>query len=1031
MNIDFGKWAFKNSKLVSLFIVLFLVGGVFSYYKMPKLEDPEIIVRQALVVAINPGASAHQNELEVAIPLENSIREAAGIDFVETNCFADMCFIKVSLATTVDQDDIQQVWDIVRRKVAAATIPSSVTIQVMDDFGDVYGMFYSISGEGFTAKQLADYAEMIQREVQNLEGVSRVNLYGVPKECIRVQLRQDRLATLGVLPIEVIQTLDGQNATVYSGYFLSGGNRIRVSVDDRYRSVEDISNLIIQGHEFDQLRLKDIADIVMEEETPVREEMKRDGERSIGLSISGVSGTDITKVGRRVEKTLDKLQAERIPVGIDIEKVFNQPDKVRDAMGSFMLNLLMSVILVVLVLVFTMGLRSALIIGATLVTIVSGTILILNYTGGTLQRVSLASFILAMGMLVDNAIVIVDGILVAKSKGCPREEALTGIGKKTAWPLLGATLIAILSFMPIYLSPDVTGLYVHDMFIVLAVSLLLSWLLALTHVPIMADRWLYSEPVKTLEQQRSGKPYQWLRTALTYLLGHRWTMVFSVLGLLAIAGIGALFMPRAFFPDMEYDQLYMEYKLPEGRNYTQVESDLDSIQRWLSKRPEVTHVVTSIGGTPSRYNLVRSLHNPSLAYGELIIDFKSPRALRRNYHKLQDEVSQMFPDAYVRFKRYNLMFLQYPLQVGFNGPDPAVLKSLTDTCFQIINDLGVCECATDEWEPEVPAFVVGYEQSEARRIGLSRQEVGMSLLASTDGIPVGAFYDGLNKMNIYVDCVDADGGPMKDINNATVFGLTPSILGLTNLDFNNLSRAAVLRSIAKNAPLSQVTEGVRVEWEDPAIHRYNGNRNMFVGAVPAQGYSTEKARKMIDRELSKIDLPEGYFYEWYGERMAEDMSMANLFNYYPIAILLIFAILLMLFKRYKTVILLVCSIPVVFVGVVPAILVTGSNFGFVAIVGVLGLVGMIVKNGIILVDEIEAQVENSEDMDEALIEASVSRLRPVTMAAFTTVLGMIPLLFDAMFGSLAATIMGGLIVGTIIVLLLIPVLYSLMFKKNR
>lgn len=1032
MKIDFGKWAFQNRMLVSLFVALFLVGGVLSYFKMPKLEDPEIVVRQALVVAINPGASAHQNELEVAVPLEKSIREAAGVDFVETHCLADVSFIKVSLATTVRQEDIQQVWDIVRRKVGQTSLPSGVTTQVMDDFGDVYGMFYSISGEGFTDRQLADYVEMIQRELQDVEGVSRVNTFGVPKECIRVQLRQDRLANLGVLPVEVIQTLTGQNANVYSGYFLSGDNRIRVSVDDRYRSAEDISNLIIQGHESDQIKLGDIANIVKVEETPIREMMKRDGVRSVGLSISGNSGTDITKVGRDVEKKLAELVESRIPTGISIEKVFNQPDRVSDAIGDFMINLLISVILVILVLVFTMGLRPALIIGFTLVTTVAGSVLILNYTGGTLQRVSLATFVFAMGMLVDNAIVIVDGILVAKAGGLPKERGLTEIGQKTAWPLLGATLIAILSFLPIFQSPDVTGLYVHDMFVVLAVSLLLSWLLALTHVPIMAGRWLYSTPASQKDSRRDSAPYRWLKNVLGVLLSHRWATVIGLLILLAIAGFGATYMPKAFFPDMEYDQLYMEYKLPEGKNYTQVEHDLDSIQRWLSKRPEVTHVVNAVGGTPSRYNLVRSLHNPSLAYGECIIDFTSPKALVRNYHDIQTQLQEMFPDAFIRLKRYNLMFLDYPIQLSVSGPDPKVLTELRDSCNKLIANLGCCECIHDEWEASTPSMVVGYDQAAARNAGLSRLEVGTSLLASTEGIPVGTYYDGMHQMGIYVDCVDAEGNHLKQLENATVFGLAPDIQAITDLNLEELNSTKLIHTLTKDYPLSQVADGIRVEWETPVVFRYNGFRTRVIGASPTPGYGTEEARQIIDKEISKIELPEGYFFEWHGEKQAEKMSMENLFNYYPLALLIMLAILLLLFRDFRKVAILVCSIPVIFVGVVPAMLISGYGFGFVAIVGVLGLVGMIIKNGIILMDEIILQTSSGKGMTEALMDASMSRLRPVTMAAFTTILGMIPLLSDAMFGAMAATIIGGLLVGTIIVLLLIPVLYSLFQgKKNE
>lgn len=1031
MNVDFGKWAFRNKQLIWLFVIVLLAGGVYSYFAMPKLEDPEITVRQAVVAVIEPGASAHQIELDAVDPLEKRIRETPGVNFVETFCYADLALIRVVLGLDVPDGEVQQKWDIIRRKVSATTLPAGVTTQVRDDFGDVYGMFYAVSGEGFTPGELAGYVELIQREILNIEGVSSVKLFGVPKECIRIQMRQDRLANLGVLPVEVIRTLDGQNSTVYSGYFKNGNNRMRVSVDDRYRSVDDIMNLIIQGHEFDQIRLKDIATVVQEEETPVREELLYDGVRSIGLSISALSGSDITEVGRRVGKKLKELQQSRIPVGIEIEKVFNQPDRVQDAMSSFLLSLLMSVILVIMVLVFTMGMRSSLIIGTTLVAVVMGSVMFLYYTGGSLQRVSLSSFIFAMGMLVDNAIVIVDGILVAKAEGKSGMEALTGIGKKTAWPLLGATLIAILSFLPIYLSPDVTGLYVHDLFIILTVSLLLSWILALTLVPMMADKWLLPHIRPSEGHEFSSKPYLWLKKTLKYLLAHKAATVSALLVLLALSGVGALFMPKALFPDMEYNQLYMEYKLPENRNHTQVQQDLDSICVWLRKQPEIEHVVTSIGGTPSRYNLVRNVNFPSLSYGELIIDYTSAKALKRSYHRMQEEVQAMFPDAYVRFRRYNLMFMRYPIMLAVSGPDPAVLEQYKDSCLRIMYESGVCESIREEWEQSQPALVVGYDQATARRAGLSRQEVGMSLLASTDGIPVGTYRDGLNTMNIYVDCVDAEGKPLSNLDDATVFGLAPSLLGLADLNIKDINRESILQAITKSAPLGQVTEGTRIEWEDPITYRYNGYRTKSIGASPVPGYPAEKARRIIAKQIDRIEVPDGYSITWFGEKMAEKMAMTNLFHYYPIALLLIFAILLMLFHNLKTVAVLVCSIPALFVGVVPAILISGTTFGFVAIVGVLGLVGMIIKNGIILVDEIRLQARENDNMEDALITASESRLRPVTMAAFTTVLGMIPLLFDAMFSSMAATIMGGLLVGTVIVLFLIPVLYSLFFNNKK
>lgn len=1049
--MDFGKWAFNNKNLVQFVIWVLIIGGLFSYYLLPKLEDPELKVRQAMVVGIYPGASSYEVELELADPLEKSIRQMPDINNVQSVCMSDMCLMTVELLSTVRDDELEQHWDILRRKVGNVSLPEGVrSVQVKDDFGDVFGMFYALTGDGMSDKELSDYAEYMKRELMGIDGVKRIDIYGKRSECINVTLRQDKMAAMGVLPLEVIQTLNGQSSTVYGGYFQSGNNRVRVTVGDRTTTPEDIANLIIQGHEDDQLRVRDLADVVRDYETPIRNSMQYDGENALGISISAASGVDVTKLGKKVEASMDQLR-KTLPVGVEYHKVFFQPERVSDALNNFIVNLIESVLLVVVVLIFFMGLRSGMIIGYSLLVIVLGSILILMGLDGTLQRVSLASFILAMGMLVDNAIVIVDGILVDTKRGLPRSEALTRIGNKTAMPLLGATLIAILAFLPIFMSPDTTGLYVRDLFIVMAVSLLLSWILALVDVPLKCEKYLFGKKEKAALAKKekegtaegetqggedySGAGYHILRSTLNVMLGHRISTVVVAVALLAVCGMCYKFMPQAFFPDMEYDQLYMEYKLPEGRDYKQVKEDLDKLQTYLKTRLEVTHIVCSTGGTPSRYNLVRSIATPSLAYGELIIDFKSPQDLVANIDELQAKVTEMFPDAYVKFKRYNLMYKKYPIEAQFTGPDPAVLHQLADSCRVIMERTGAVRCITTDWEPKVPCLNVHYNQMNARRLNLSRTAVGTSLLAETDGIPVGSFFEGIHQQNIKVKCVNRDGQPVDFLEDASIFGLLPNVHPLLDKD-NLLSVASghtsigdILSQALATTPLRQVSDGVEVEWEDPVVLRYNGQRAQRVQCTAALGLGTEVARSTVEKALQEqLVLPEGYDLDWMGERAASKASMKYLFNNYPLAVILMICILIMLFKDFKSPILIFCSIPFILIGVIPAVLISGKTFGFVAIVGVLGLVGMMIKNCIVLLDEINLQISEGKDPKQALIDSSLSRLRPVSMAAVTTILGMIPLLPDAMFGPMAATIMGGLLVGTILVLTFFPVLYALFYK---
>lgn len=1040
--IDFGKWAFDNKKLVYFLVAALIVGGIYSYYGMSKLEDPEIKVKQALVVTTYPGASAYQVELEVTDILEKNIRTVDDVMNVTSYSFNDLSLISVELRKTVPDDKVEDEWDLVRRKVinAQASLPAGATTPVVrDDFGNVFGMFYALTGDGLDDRELSEYAELIKREIMGISGIARVDIYGKRSECINVCLDQAKMGNLSVLPLEVLNTLNGQNETIYSGYYNSGNQRIRVSVDDRYRSVEDIGNLIIQGHEDDQLRLKDIAFIEKSYEEPTRNELAFDGESALGISIAAASGTDITKLGKKVEKLLDEIHEDRLPAGVEYHKIFFQPERVNSALNVFLVNLAESVIIVVLLLMFFMGFKSGMIIGICLLVIVMGSFLVLGMMDGSLQRVSLGSFILAMGMLVDNAIVIIDGIQVDLKAGKPRMQALTDVGKKTAMPLLGATVIAIAAFLPIYMSPDTVGVYVHDLFIVLCVSLLLSWVLALIHVPLMANRYFDS---KDDGNEKNKDPYgSWAHRVLKSVLGwcfaHRWTTILASIGLLILSALCYPLLPQGFFPDLDYDQLYMEYKLPEGTNSTQVKKDLIEIEKYLKTRKEITHITRTVGGTASRYNLTRSVALPSLSYGELVIDFESSKSLLKNVDEIQNYLTQHYPEAYVKLKKYNLMYKKYPIEVVFTGPDPAVLHQLTDQAMKIMEESEATCLVTTDWDPKVPLLTVQYNQPVARRLGISRTEVGMSLLSAAGGIPVGTFYEGIHPNTIYIKSMESGNKPLELLSDANVFTMMPSLNSIINkenlmkLQSGRLDRQELLEQAMRTLPLKQACKDVKVDWEDPVVIRFNGERTQRAACSPSLGFATEKARQIVAEKIEQIPLPAGYTLSWEGEKGASDECMEYLFENVPLAFILMIAIMIMLFKDYKKVGIIFCCLPFIAVGVIIAMLLSGKTFGIVPIFGCLGLLGMMIKNGIVLMDEISLQLENTDDPIQALIYSSLTRLRPVMMAAMTTVLGVIPLLGDSFFGPMAATIMGGLFFGTFITLILIPVLYALFFKIRK
>lgn len=1034
--MDISSFALKNKTLIITCLIALVVGGIFAYGNMSKLEDPEIKVKVAVVAAVYPGASAHEVELEVTSPVEKAIRTMPSVGDIESRSSNDMAVITVSLKTTVPDEEFQQEWDLLRRKMndLAPSLPPSVRLIVMDDYGDVYGMFYAITGDGYEPRELSRYADLAVREISNMEGISKAMAYGKLQPCVNVYMAQDRMANLGVHPAEVLLTLNSQSSTVYSGYFESGDKRLRIGLDGELRDIEDLKNLIIRGHEKDLLKLSDVADIYYDYQKPVRNSMRYDSAPAIGLLISAEQGTDIIKLGKQVDRKLQEMQSTVLPAGIGFHKVFFQPEIVENAINTFIINLIESVAIVILLLMLTMGFRSGVIIAVSLIVIVFSSFFVLDMFDGTLQRVSLGSFIVAMGILVDNAIVIVDGILVDMKRGIPKPECLTNIGKKTAMPLLGATLIAILAFFPIFMSPDMAGSYVRDLFIVMAVSLLLSWILALTHVPIHAG---YS--LKAKAGDGTGDPfdtplYRRFRKAIEFVLGYKWAAI-GIAAVLVLASVWCYrYIPQMFFPDMSYDQLYIEYRMPDGTGRDKVERDLMEMEEYLRGNDNVNHITASIGGTPGRYCLVRAIADPSLSYGELIVSFHDADLMRKNIPELQKELTEMFPQAYVRVKQYNLMYSKYPIEAVFTGPDPAVLKSLAAQAKDIMEKNEATWLVTDNWSAMEPSVIIDYNQIEARMAGISRSDAGLSVLAASEGIPCGTITEGEDRLTVYIRSTGPDGMPVEDISDAPVWSMTPSLGGtdmtetLQAIQAGIITQEDIIGAIVSPVPLSAVSDGIRLEWEDYSICRRNGQRAIKAQCNNTSGYTAAQARDAILDEIEAIELPQGYSLSWLGEYNASRQSTQYLFKFFPVSIVLMLLIMIALFKDLKKPLIIILCLPVVAIGIVFGMLASGKGFGFVAIVGCLGIIGMMIKNGIVLIDEIDRRLGMGIEPYKALVDSTLTRIRPVMMASMTTVLGMAPLLADPLFGSLAVTIMGGLTVGTVIILVFLPVLYSIFFR---
>ena len=1026
--------------------VFVILAGVLSFIQMPKLEDPAVAVKQAMVVVPYPGAGAHQVELEVAQLMEDELRNLPDVKKIKSECKNGMAMLTVEFQMTVLLEDLEQHFDLLRRKVddLKPRLPQGCYDPVVvDDMMDVYGIFYAFTGDGYSYPELYQYARMLRRELMNVKGVKRVNIVGNRDEVINIVLSKDKIARNGVLPTQIMMALQNAGKTVNSGDYQTGGDRLHIRVGEAVKDEEDIRRLLIGTFDGKQVRLGDVAQVERAFSEPQRNGFFINGKPALAVCIAMEADAIVPDVGKAVDAKLDEVMRS-MPAGMATEKIFFQPDKVDEAISSFMVNLVESVAIVILVLVFTMGIRSGVIIGFGLILTIAVSFPILLVCGTTLQRISLGAFIVAMGMLVDNAIVIMDGILIDKQRGYGPKTYLYRIGRNTALPLLGATVIAASTFISVYLSPDSAGEYARDLFLVLCVSLLASWVLALIQVPVCAKSWLPLRDRKQAgkkEEVLNSPVHRFVRRTIDILVGHR-KFTLGIAGIVLLVCIwGMTKVKNLFFPDFDYRQLVVEYYLPSQSSPDRVRHDLLEISAWLQEKPEVERVAASMGSAPAYYCLARPMTSGGDCYGELMIDCKDYATVMKILPGLRDELRQRYPDAYVRMRKYNFSIAtSHTVEVEFSGPDPAVLRDLSRQAEDIMRRCPYVDpySVQNNWKPSAKSLAVDYVRADALRSGIERGDVANALLAATDGMPVGVLADRERMVTVNLMVRNADGSRIMDLNDIPVWSMMN--MRLTDKDMEGIltgskNAADIQDGLFRSVPLSSVSEPVRMDWEEDVVYRVNGRRAIEAECDPNTDLyagTPAKVRASIEKEINAIQLPEGYQMRWVGEDELRDDAISNLLKFVPLTIFLILGILLLLFNNWKKVILILICFPFVFCGITPSLLLFRQPFTFMAIIGMMGLIGMMVKNAIVLVDEINRlQIEEHRDPYDSVVEATVSRVRPVLMASLTTIVGMIPLVSDPMYGSMAVTIMGGLTIGTIITLILLPLFYTALFRIRK
>ncbi|EMY6463005.1 efflux RND transporter permease subunit [Vibrio alginolyticus] len=1013
MNI--AEYSIKNKVISWLFIIILAVGGLTSFLELGRLEDPAFTIKDAMIISTYPGATSKEVEEELTYPLEKEIRKLPYIDKITSTSSNGMSQITVSMEMDYGPDELPQIWDEMRRKIndLRPSLPQGVqSLQIIDDFGDVYGVMLMLTGDDYDYVELKRYADYLTREIELVDGVGKVDITGDQQEMLFVEISLDRLAALNLDMNVVSSLLNQQNNVVSAGEVMVNGESLVIRPSGTLNTVEALENLIIHGRDTGNLiRLKDVATISRGIQEKPSNVVLFNGQKAINIGISFASGVNVVEVGERLDAELASLESIK-PAGIDMNYFYNQANEVDESVKAFVISLAEAVAIVIIVLLFTMGLRSGVIIGVVLLLTVFGTFILMNYNNIELHRISLGALIIALGMLVDNAIVVVEGILVGLKKGRTKVQAAVDIVKQTQWPLLGATVIAITAFAPIGLSQDATGEFMGSLFWVLCFSLFLSWITAITLTPFLADLLLKEE---NKEQGTSeDDPYKgWLfvvfGASLKFALRFRWLTVAGMVALLVGAVVAFGNVKQQFFPPSNTPMFYVDMWMPEGTDIRETIKKAEEVESYIRQQDDIDFVSASIGQGLQRFALTYQPEKSYEAYAQFQVRATDREKMFGLLHKLDDNLAKTFDAPTFQFKL--MEFGPSPaskIEARITGPDPQVLRDLAVQVEDILHTDPGARNIRHDWRERTKELVPVFNESKARRLGISKEDLSSTLQMAFGGSTLGYLRDGTHTLPIMTRLPEEERVDFESLQNVTIWS----------------------PSLQTYIPVDQVIDGVQLDWSEPLIQRRDRKRTLTVLA-DHDVLSDDTAASLFARVQPKVmalHVPEGYEITWGGEYESSKDAQEGLFGSLPMGYLLMFIITILLFNSIKKPLVIWFTVPLAIIGVAFGLLTTNMPFSFTAFLGLLSLSGMILKNGIVLLDQINLELESGKDPYLAIVDSAISRVRPVSMAALTTILGMIPLVFDAFFGSMAITIMAGLGFATVLTLIVVPVMFAILFR---
>ena len=1003
--MNLAKYSLDNTKVIYFFLAVLLIGGVFSFGKLGKKEDAPFVIKSAVIMTRYPGAEPAEVERLITEPISREIQSMSGVYKIKSESMYGISKITFELLPSLPASSIPQKWDELRRKVLniQPQLPSGSSVPtVSDDFGDVFGIYYGLTADdGFSYEEMRNWAERIKTQVVTADGVMKVALFGTQTEVVNISISVNKLAGMGIDPKQLAGLLQSQNQIINTGEITAGEQQLRVVANGMYTTVDDIRNQVITTRA-GQVKLGDIAVIEKGYMDPPGTIMRVNGKRAIGIGVSTDPQRDVVLTGEMVDKKLAEL-LPLMPVGLNLESLYLENVIAKEANNGFIINLIESILIVIVIIMLVMGMRAGVLIGTSLVFSIGGTLLIMSFMGVGLNRTSLAGFIIAMGMLVDNAIVVADNAQIAIARGVDRRKALIDGATGPQWGLLGATFIAICSFLPLYLAPSSVAEIVKPLFVVLAISLGLSWVLALTQTTVFGNFILKSKS-KNAGKDPYDKPfYHKFEKILSVLIRRKIVTLGSMIVLFVVSLVVMGMMPQNFFPSLDKPYFRADVFYPDGYGVNDVAREMKKVEAHLLKLPEVKKVSITFGSTPLRYYLASTSVGPKPNFANVLVELNDSKYTKEYEEKFDVYMKANFPNAITRTSLFKLSpAVDAAIEIGFIGPNVDTLVALTNQALEIMHRNPDLINIRNSWGNKIPIWKPIYSPERAQPLGVSRQGMAQSIQIGTNGMTLGEFRQGDQVLPILLKGNSvADSFRINDLRTLPVFGNGP-----------------------ETTSLEQVVSEFDFRYRFSNVKDYNRQLVMMAQCDPRRGVNAIAAFNQIWSQVQKeIKIPEGYTLKYFGEQESQVESNEALAKNLPLTFFLMFTTLLLLFKTYRKPTVILLMLPLIFIGIVLGLLLLGKSFDFFAILGLLGLIGMNIKNAIVLVDQIDIENQSGLDPRKAVIKATISRIVPVAMASGTTILGMLPLLFDAMFGGMAATIMGGLLVASALTLFVLPVAY--------